>query len=881
MTENTEPEPTPDVTQPSETSTPTNGRKALAWNSSDTPVKNPFEGAPSPDPFDGEDPFGETPKRAIIEVEAPIPFLSDQETNLILKEFLAEIETSCLELHPSLVWYEPFYIADQDLAQYTREEAIEILRTVSKLNPEQIQAVIESENDLNIRALAGTGKTSLLSAAISYLLAIGIPIDQIAISSHTVSAAGEIQSRVMPTLETLFPKTYEFYKTSSMTAGTIHAIAYREMIAHKHPKARWTILDEGHQIRVWKEAVLFAYPEKAGAEIEGPILDELRMLDRVRGYDIAETQVPKVLQLIGGSAELPKVADVYRKIKEARKLLDYTDLLREWAPIIIHPGYANKWRYFFVDEFQDTNPLQKFLLKLLKEQNAKLVVCGDTRQSINSFTGSDPTSHEPFFKECGIKETFLETNYRCSREVIGLANAILQSMSPSEEARLRAHAGAPHGEPANLIFTRSYKDNRKFLSEKELEIMRKKEAEISCNEAIRLYDRLKDEERGQQTVAVLYRTNAQGGVLEEIMSGINSKRIAEGKSAIPYTRKDFRRTALRNKTEREVLMILQAWSDPTQCDWEDLLQTPYFVGIGEVTARTIKRKADQNKPQCLEDAAIIFEGELTKRNVETMDTFFQAWEKACDGQTHKEPDAEAAAIALEEWILSMSTKKAATAGSKKEVEDTQRRSYEAGIFERVKIKQAEGKSLAAIISEISEENEKTIANQNNANRALSLMGNNTQIVEKEEGLVFSTIHLAKGREYDGVVIHQMSRGSLPHFNALRFYDNPRNELEKRFRKYASFPSLQVAGENPTSADLPEIRRFGVVFSKPRNEIDAWEDLNNPIEEEKRLLYVAVTRAKKLLSITTADYEYGFLPTDVWEKLKGNYSFAEKFSKKAG
>lgn len=812
-------------------------------------------------------------EKQIRDVPPPKAWLAENENNAIQKELLQEIETDCAKIHSSLVFYESTIPSEGDLAQYSQDEAKTILEERSRLNPEQAAAALRSISDLNIKALAGTGKTSLLSASISYLIAIGVAPELIAISSHTVSAAAEIESRIGPTLQSIFPASLEAMGETRPTSGTIHAIAYREIIAHKHPKSRWTILDEGGQFRVWKEAMLFAFPDRDGADLDSQAGEEMRLVDRVRGYDIAEARIPDILALLGGEAELSKVAATYQKIKEARSLLDYTDLLREWARLIVHPGYRQRWRYFFVDEFQDTNPLQKFLLKLLKTQGIKLVVCGDNRQSINSFTGSDPTSHEDFFEEHEIPEAWLQTNYRCSREVIALANAIIGSMSPPEKGRLQAYDDAPEGEPAKLVMTRDKNDRRRFLPPKEAKIQKAKEARISCEEAMSTLARLTAENPEEaQNVALLYRTNAQGGNLEETMATINGRRTEQGLPPIPYVRKDYRRTALRNKTEKEVLSILTSWCSPTECPWEGLLLSPYFHGVGEVTARTIQRKADKAKPKTVSETEEVFEGELTRRNAETIGEFFDAWRTAlADTSESEEPDAHEAASALEKWISTTSSKKTTEAGSKKEMEEAQRRSYEAGIFERIKAKAKEGKKLSAAAAEVGEENERNNQAQNNANRALGLVASD-QKAEKEAGIILSTIHLAKGREYDGVVVHQVSQGSLPHFNALRYYDNPRNAIEKSFRKYASFPNLQEHGAHPQPGSLPTIWRTGIQNTLPKNKIEEWEDHNNPIEEEKRLLYVAVTRAKKYLTITSNDHDYAFLPKEIWDKLRNGRRF---------
>jgi superfamily I DNA/RNA helicase len=815
-----------------------------------------------------DDPFATDAKKKKEKLEFEIPqfTFSKKETNQVQRGFLQEVERKSLELLNLVEFYDRPTLYREDLAQYSLEEAQEIIKNKSRLNPEQINATFLCEGDLNIQALAGTGKTSMLSTSVAYLMALGYDPERIAISSHTVTAAEEIQQRIPPTLETLFPLTSETGSSAKLTKGTIHAIAYRELIEHKHPKARWNILEEGQQFRVWKESYLFSFPDRANLNVPDELLgEEMRLLDRVRGYDIPEKEVPKILEIITGSKEIAKTADTYFQVKEARKLLDYTDLLREWAPLIIHPGYTGKWEYFFVDEFQDTNPLQKFLLKLLKFSGAKLVVCGDNRQSINSFTGSDPTSHIEFFKSLGIKEAWLETNYRCNKTIIRYANMLLESMFPLEKGRLLANPNAEIGENPKLVMTKSWANRKhQFLPAEEAAKEKRGEAEISCREAGKMYELLEKELTDEKpSVAILYRTNVQGGILEEALILLNANRQKEGLNPLKYTRKDFRRTALRNKTEREVVNILSCWSNPHTSLWENILLSPYFPGIGEVTARSIQRKIDKNKPQTKDETEIQFENEFNKKSAGTILAFFEAWDTAC--KDIDVPTITTAVTSLQNWIKEQTLKQNFETGSTKESEAVQRRSYEAGIFDRLLQKEKQGHCLSSGLTEILEENEKTIQNQNSANRALGLTQTHIK-QEKEDGIILSTIHLAKGREYDGVVIHQVSKGSLPHYNAVTFHKSEKNIREKRFRKYSCFPELQKPMLSPNNAEeiLPQIERQDIQLLAPKTPQECWEDQNNPIEEEKRLFYVAITRAKRKLTITSKDYDYNYAPRSFWK-----------------
>lgn len=792
----------------------------------------------------------------------PEPSLYKKEENPVLSQLIYEAELGAQSYHQQLKFYEIPWVAKEDLATYTQSQAEEILRTKSLLNPEQIAAALSADKDLHIHALAGTGKTSLLSSTIAYLLATGADPKKMAISSHTVTAAAEIESRIWPVIQSLFPETN--LDTVRPTTGTIHSIAYRELILHKHPKHKWTIIDDTQQTNIWEEAIHFANPNKITLDKEDKenIPINLRLVDRIRNFQIPEQDIPEIVETISQDRLLRQTTEIYCKIKEARKLLDYTDLLREWTKIIVHPAYKNRWDYFFVDEFQDTNPLQKFILKLLKLQGTTLIVCGDSRQSINSFNGSDPTSHSSFFEKIGMKELWLETNYRCSKEIINCANRVLSLMNPPEKGRLNASSNASQGEKPKLIFTRRIGDNRKWLSPEESEIEAKRENRISCKEAIKLYERLKKEGISFPSVALLYRTNIQGAGLEEALAEINGSRKKEGLPLIPYSRKDYRKTALRTRTEKEVLSILKIWCSPETANWEQILRTNYFYGIGEVTAKAIQRKAEKKKPKTIAETIELFDKELNARNIETIGSFIEAWEEACGQNPPEQINPEAACRCLTKWIDRESSRR----GTKKENEENQKRSYQAAIFEKVLRKASQYNiGLKTAIEETEKDVERNNQLQAFSNKALGLQISESSLeIEKEEGIILSTIHLSKGREYDGVVLHQLTKGSLPHWNAIKFWENPKHERERRFRKYVIF-AKQERGPIPWSKiPLPLLTRK--LFKKhPANTPEqAWEDYNHPIEEELRLLYVAITRAKTYLTITARDYNYEFLPKEIWE-----------------
>lgn len=795
----------------------------------------------------------DTNSNQLLELPEPEIGLYKKEKNRFRRDLLEKIEKECLEYHPLFKFWGKTELQREEVGIYAINEAKLIIQTTDMLNEEQKSAVIECEESLAIHSLAGTGKTSSLSSAIAYLIATGVAPDEIAVCSHTVAAAEEIKSRVPKSIQKLFPLLAESEAAQKPHGGTIHALARREMVKHRHPKGQCLILEESAQIRIWQEARKFADPYLEQEEAK-KIDNNLRLFDRIRGWDIPDNMILKSLSLIAQNGILNKTAENYQLIKEKRNLIDYTDLLRHWTSLVIHPGYKGKWKYIFVDEFQDTSPIQKFILKLLSQGGTKIIVCGDNCQSINSFSGSDPSSDEPFIKEINAQERWLETNYRCSPEIIELANHILERSQPRTNHRLKGK------NPSQGIKVQIRKP--KFIREKSED---QAEAIASALTAQDVKDELEKITGRKCSTAILYRTNNQGTTLEEQIVEINQERKRKGEQPISYLRKDSRRTALRQKVERDITSCLIPFQNTKNSMWESILTTPYFPGIGEVTAQKIAQSAKARKCAATSDLWNLFENKIPRKTVQIVGTYLVAIEEALaasqasDGEEEK-ITCEAAHKAFTNWaqLAPESTKEKST---KAEMEEAQKRAYEGNLLARL----AAGKNTL-LGDWIKAQNEK-------AEKENEIKGDLENPDEETQSITLSTIHLSKGKEYDGVVINGFHRGSLPHYNSLFQDKNPEKVREKMLRKYIAHPSIQKKPEEEAiifadpEGELPKITRNGFEYKNATTELEIWDDWNNPIEEERRLLYVAVTRARmKLVLISRAD-KHPFLSEKVWGSLE--------------
>lgn len=835
------------------------------------------------DPFNPREQYDSklSRKEKIVEIPEPELKWAKNEKNSFHRELFLELEDTCKKIHPNLTfWEEDFEEAGKEPI-YSKVQAEWIIQDSEELNEEQKKAVLSCTDDLILNALAGTGKTRSLSTMIAYLLALGVKPNKIGVSSHTVTAAQEIKGRVEPTILSIFPKINDYRGKNTynwIQAGTIHALAYRELGRMRHPKSRNAIIEESTQFKIWREACQFSRAGNFQDENESLLYEWMHLHDRIRGMTLPENTIPKVLKSITGTDQILKIAETYRKIKEARDLIDYTDLLRLWCEILVHPGYAKRWKYFFVDEYQDTSPLQKFILKILRYHGTKVIVCGDIRQSITSFAGSDPVIFNPLETLPGptkAQELWLQVNYRCSLEIVSLANEVLRNMFPEEKHQLMARHDAPVGKTPKII--QIPEKNDKFR--------------ITVAEGMEMIKEFAQNGKDKASVALLYRTNAEGSKFEETIAEINSSRIRRGEKPITYIRKDYRKTALKTKTEREISTILHAWYNPQKARWFEILTSPYFRGIGEVTANTITNKAARKKPKEVADVWELFEGEIPRKSLETVGRFLAAWERSTEGLDEENLNTLKTGTAVEElqrWISDILESRSnfqSETISKKEIEESQRRSYEAGFFD--KIMKFSEEPLKEALKKLEDESRKEEENEGH---------------ELPGGLVLSTIHLAKGKEFDGVVIHNLSWFNIPHYNATKQEKlrHGTHMLERRWRKLCSTKPkeekgtclLEQAIDNPETT-LPEIQPYpekslwGKSEKELENEKETYSNastdlsvecdwMTNPIEEEKRLLYVGITRAKEKLVITTSsEKSHPFIPAKTWWKLVRNKSVANE------
>jgi DNA helicase II / ATP-dependent DNA helicase PcrA len=403
---------------------------------------------------------------------------------------------------------------------------------LSLLNPQQRQAVVQTEGPVLVLAGAGSGKTRVIAHRVVYLIEKGVPAGAILAVTFTNKAAAEMKDRVVQ----LASRSAE---SRRVTVSTFHAFGMR-IVREQHGKlglpARFAILDSGDQASLVKRLL-------RDLKVDDKRFDVSRLLSIVSRLRTggAPGHPDDEYELCAGEL-LPK----YELGLRAMGAVDFDDLLLLPLKLFAeHPDalqkYQGRYRYLLVDEYQDTNEAQLRLLQQLAGLRRNLCVVGDDDQSIYGWRGAQVRQILEFDRKFpGSVEIFLTQNYRSNGNILAAANAIIGKNPARKPKKLWTHAG--RGPNLKVVAAPSDEEEAKFVAD---EIIR-----VSYEEKI-----------PPREIAVLYRTNAQARPLEEALrlAGVRY-RVVGGTSL--FDRKEVRdlvaylRAALNPRDEIALLRIV-------------------------------------------------------------------------------------------------------------------------------------------------------------------------------------------------------------------------------------------------------------------------------------------------------------------------------------
>ncbi len=258
---------------------------------------------------------------------------------------------------------------------------------LAELNPEQRRAVCHGDGPLLVVAGAGSGKTRTLAYRVAYLIATGVAPEEILLLTFTRRAAQEMIERARSIV------ARETTPRGSIWGGTFHSVANRILRLYGKPAGispQFTVLDQAD-----------------AQDLLDVVRHELGLHQKEKRFPRKQTCLSIYSRRVNGTEELPAVIDryfpwcsdwkeelkllfrSYVERKQRHQVLDYDDLLLYLAHLLSDPAVGarigQRFRHVLVDEYQDTNKLQAAILKGLRRENPNLMVVGDDAQSIYSF----------------------------------------------------------------------------------------------------------------------------------------------------------------------------------------------------------------------------------------------------------------------------------------------------------------------------------------------------------------------------------------------------------------------------------------------------------------------------------------------------------------
>jgi len=466
---------------------------------------------------------------------------------------------------------------------------------LQELNESQRQAVEYNDGPALVIAGAGSGKTRVLTYKIAYLLKLGLPPQNILALTFTNKAAREMKNRIAQLTGDNMARR--------LWMGTFHSVFSRILRAEADKigyTSNFTIFDSSDSRNLIKTIVKeFQLDDKVykPARIQSVISNAKNALVSPAAYaqsrDIQEYDM---------KAKIPMARDIYLSYNNrlrAANSMDFDDLLYYTSCLFrdnsdVLANYQDRFQYILVDEYQDTNFAQYFVVKQLADAHHRVCVVGDDAQSIYSFRGANIDNILNFQSNYPEARIFkLEQNYRSTQNIVNAANSLIKQNKG--QIQKNVFSEKDFGEKLEVVSAFSDFEEGVIVTNKIQDLRRNKDASYS-------------------DFVILYRTNAQSRVFEEslrkknipyrIYGGLSFYQRKEVKDVIAYFRmvvnpkdeealkriinypaRGIGNTTLAKITDASVLHSVSLWEVIN-----DLLK--YNLNINSGTAKKIKDFVD-------------------------------------------------------------------------------------------------------------------------------------------------------------------------------------------------------------------------------------------------------------------------------------------------
>jgi len=598
-------------------------------------------------------------------------------------------------------------------------------KILAGLNPQQQEAVLTTEGPVLILAGAGSGKTKVLTQRIAYLIGEKqvAPWSILAIT-FTNKAAREMQNRVASIVG---------QGAEDIWISTFHSLCVRILrrdIDRLGITRSFTILDAGDQLSVVKQCMKDLNLDTKKFEPRG-------VLSAISGAKNELLDPKAYAGRVGDpfSKVVAQVYESYQKKLRSNQSLDFDDLIMTTVRLFkevpeVLEYYQKKFRYIHVDEYQDTNRAQYMLISMLADRYRNVCCVGDADQSIYKWRGADISiilNFEKDYPEAKIIK--LEQNYRSTKTILQAANKVIAHNVTRKEKNLWTEN--PDGEKITCFQGESEHDEAYFI----VQTIKQKLPQF------KRYDNF----------AVLYRTNAQSRVIEEVMI----------KSNIPYT--IVGGTKFYDRKEiKDILAYLRLISNP-----DDDLSLARIINvpkrnIGDTTVEKLQSYAAAHGLSLFGAIQEVSYIGLPARTTNAIAAFHEMITNLMQ-MTDYLTVTELVEEVLKRTGYREALKEEKTLEATARLENIEELLSVTQEFER----KSEDKSLLAFLTDLA-----LVADID----TLSEDGEPEE-VSAEGQVILMTLHSAKGLEFPVVFLAGMEEGIFPHSRAL--FDDSEMEEERR------------------------------------------------------------------------------------------------------
>lgn len=377
---------------------------------------------------------------------------------------------------------------------------------LKNLNEAQREAVMHGSGPLLVLAGPGSGKTFTITQRIFFLIEkAGISPENILVITFTKDAALSMQSRFQA----------QSTQTLSVNFGTFHSVFYH-ILRESNAIVSHQLLTDAQKkklmIPILKQYISqedLQYRQNDLSEDAVTVLSAISYLKNTGDKISAAKKLPVELQ-----ERFRTIFDAYEKVRKQKNAIDFDDMVYECAGLLqredaLRKYWQQRFSHILVDEFQDINPIQYEVLRLLTRKPYNVFAVGDDDQSIYGFRGSNPVCLKRFSEEYHAGQIYLNTNYRSRKEIV---TASLKVIGENKE---RFH---------KELFASSERENDNYDGATVVTLHAVEEREQQYEY---LLSQLRESEKGK-SIGVLFRTNSY-------MQGLATRLSKEG---IPYNMKE-------------------------------------------------------------------------------------------------------------------------------------------------------------------------------------------------------------------------------------------------------------------------------------------------------------------------------------------------------